>query len=195
MSKTIFSDLQVKAFRAGITPRTKSAQQWFRQQINKMGSINRNELLKAEELKKVSAPQPGDMFSFFYDPKHKDTLPYYDRFPLIIMVDEAPGGFYGLNLHYLPVALRAKFFDALMDTMTNKKYDNTTRLKVSYQMLKAVSKMKYFKVCYKHYLTEHVRSQIVKVEPTEWDIALFLPTQQFVGARLGHIYNKARRLG
>lgn len=35
----------------------------------------------------------GQMYMFYYDPKHKKTLPYYDRFPLIIMVGPAEGGF------------------------------------------------------------------------------------------------------
>ena len=61
---------------------------------------------------------------YFYDPKHKETLPYYDRFPLIIMVGPAPRGFIGLNLHYLPLATRAKFLDALLGTINNEKYSN-----------------------------------------------------------------------
>ena len=60
------------------------------------------------------------MNMFFYDPKHKDTLPYYDRFPLSVIIGPAKGGFYGLNLHYLPPVLRAKMLDALMDIATIK---------------------------------------------------------------------------
>ena len=28
----------------------------------------------------------GSMQMFFYDPKYKDTLPYYDKFPLAIIL-------------------------------------------------------------------------------------------------------------
>ena len=73
----------------------------------------------------------GNMYMYFYDPKHKETLPYYDRFPLTIVVEPAKGGFRGINLHYLPNALRAKFLDGLMDITTNKKYDESTKFSLS----------------------------------------------------------------
>lgn len=189
---SIFQDLQIKAFRSGVTPRTKEAQKWFRKQVSRMGKMNRWQLMKNEELSEVKRPSPGQMFMFFYNPKLRETLPYYDEFPLIIMIDSAPGGFLGLNLHYLPLNLRARFFDALMDTMNNKKYDETTKLSISYGLLKQVSKMKYFKACIKHYLTDHVESQIVRVEPTEWDIALFMPLQKFKGANLSKVYSESK---
>lgn len=190
---TLFQDLQVKAFRAGVAPRTKSAQKWFQLQVQNMKNINRWDLMKNKELTDVKKPKVGEMFMYFYEPKHADVLPYYDTFPLIIMVDKAPGGFYGLNLHYLPNRERAKFFDALMGTMNNKLYDETTRMKVNYQLLQSVKKLKYFKACFKHYLTSHVESQIVRVDPTEWEIALFLPVQRFKKASIAQIYSDSRR--
>ena len=153
MANTLFQDLQVKAFRAGVKPRSDESMKWFRNQVKNMRNINRQSLLKDEAVKKVSRPRMGDMYMFYYDPKHKETLPFYDQFPLIIMVDRAPGGFYGLNLHYLPPNLRARFFDSLMDTMSNNKYDESTRLRARYSLLQSARKMRYFKPCFKHYLT------------------------------------------
>ena len=192
MANTLFQDLQVKAFRAGVKPRSEESMKWFRNQVKNMRNINRQSLLKDEAVKKVSRPRMGDMYMFYYDPKHKETLPFYDQFPLIIMVDRAPGGFYGLNLHYLPPNLRARFFDSLMDTMSNNKYDESTRLRARYSLLQSARKMRYFKPCFKHYLTSHVDSRIAKVEPTEWEIALFLPVQRFKGATATQVYKDSR---
>jgi hypothetical protein len=61
----------------------------------------------------------GKMYTFFYDPKHKETLPYYDLFPLIFVVGPAAGGFLGINLHYLPPVLRAKLMDSLYQILNN----------------------------------------------------------------------------
>lgn len=194
MASSVFQDLQVKAFRAGVSPRSKQSMDWFRKQVKNMRSINRQKLLKDDAVTKVSRPRMGDMYMFYYDPKHKDTLPFYDQFPLIIMVDRAPGGFYGLNLHYLPPVLRAKFFDALMDTMSNDKYDDSTRLRARYNLLQSSSKLKYFKPCFKHYLTKHVDSRIAKVEPSEWEIALFMPIQRFKGATSEQVYKNSRSM-
>ena len=129
---------------------------------------------------------------FFYDPKTKDKLPYYDKFPLAIVVDKAEGGFYGLNLHYLPPTLRAKFLDGLLDNLSDKRYDDNTKIAVSYQYLKKASSMKYFKPCFKHYLTNHVRSRFAVVPAPEWEIATFLPTADWQKGSASAVYRDSR---
>ena len=81
---------------------------WFRRRAYRIRRVNRNELMKEEPVEMRSKMAGGGMFMYYYDPKWKDKLPYYDQFPLTIMVEKAPGGFYGLNLHYLNPILRAK---------------------------------------------------------------------------------------
>jgi len=189
----LFQTLEYEAFRAGITPRSRESREWFRKKARSM-RVNRSQLIQEDEIQLKSRSVTGAMFMFFYDPKHKKTLPYYDTFPLIIVVGPADGGFIGLNLHYLPIPLRAKFLDALMDTTNNKKYDNSTKFALSYEMLKSASKMKYFKPCYKHYLTKHVRGKMAFVPAPEWEIATFLPTADFQKASAGTIYGQSRSM-
>jgi len=191
MANSFFEKMQLQAFRAGIKPRTDESQDWFRDKLRNIRNINRQTLLRDSAVTRVTRPRMGEMYMFFYDPKHKETLPYYDTFPLIIMVEKAPGGFYGLNLHYLPPVLRAKLFDAL--TLTNNRYDETTRFKARYRILQSVRKLRYFKPCFKHYLTNHVESRIVKVEPPEWEIAMFMQTQRFKKSKAGAIYKDSRQ--
>jgi hypothetical protein len=133
------------------------------------------------------------MYHFFYDPKTKEQLPYYDVFPLIFMVGKAENGFYGINLHYLPPQLRAKLMDALYDVVSDKRYDENTKLRLSYNLLQGAAKYRYFKPCFKHYLTKHVQSRFVEVLSTEWDIALFLPTERFRGANKQKIWSDSRK--
>ena len=106
----LFQKLEIEAFRAGINPRTDESREWFRKRLQRMRSVNRLDLQKETETS--NSPVIGSMSMFFYDPKYKDTLPFYDRFPLAVIVGPAPGGFYGLNLHYLPPILRAKMLMA-----------------------------------------------------------------------------------
>jgi hypothetical protein len=134
------------------------------------------------------------MYMFFYDPKHKDTLPYYDQFPLIFVIGDAKGGFMGLNLHYLPPILRAKLLDGLIDLKNNDKYNETTRLKLSYELLNGSSKFKEFKPTIKHYLTAHVKSRLALVPPSEWEIATFLPMAQWKGASSNQVYKQSRKM-
>jgi hypothetical protein len=189
---SLFDKLESEAFRKGLSKRSKEAQTWFRKQVQGMGQINMHKMMKDDRLVKKSRPRVGDMFMYAYDPKHRKTLPYYDRFPLTIMVDKAPGGFYGLNLHYLPLKQRAIFLDNLSAIANNKRYDETTRLKLSYALLKGASKFKYFAPCFKHYLTSQVDSKIMKVEASEWDIAIFLPTENFAKAKKSKVWKDSR---
>ena len=189
----LFQKLEYEAFRAGITPRTKESRDWFRKKARAM-RVNRSQLMQEDEIQLRSRSATGAMFMFFYDPKHKKTLPYYDSFPPIIAVGGAEGGFIGLNLHYLPIALRAKFLDGLMDTTNNKKYDESTKFAISYNMFKSASKLKYFKPCYKHYLTKHVRGRLALVPAPEWEIATFLPTADFQKASTSTIYGQSRSM-
>ena len=188
----LFQKLEFEAFRKGITPRSKESRAWF---MNKAKNLNvsRSKLMKEDPIELRSRPAVGKMYMYFYDPKHKETLPYYDRFPLIIMVGPAPRGFMGLNLHYLPLATRAKFLDALLDTINNERYDESTRFRLSYEMLKRASKLKAFRPCLKRYLSSHVRSRLAMVPAPEWEIATFLPTSDFEKASSSEVYKDSRR--
>ena len=188
----LFQKLELAAFRKGITPRTAESRAWFQKQAGYLGRINNNALLKEPALKTESDQIPGGMFMYFYDPKTKDTLPYYDKFPLTIIVGPAAGGFTGLNLHYLPMALRAKFLDALMDITSDKKYDDNTKFNLSYNTLKKASKMRYFKPCFKRYLTANVKSRFARVPASEWEIATFLPTASFEKASKTTVWKDSR---
>lgn len=189
---SLFDTLQAKAFRAGINPQTKEAQNWFKKRIGELGDINRRKLLKDDALEKSTAEIAGSMYMYFYDPKYKKTLPYYDRFPLTIMVEPAPGGFYGLNLHYLSPNVRARFLDALMETAP-KNINDKSRLRLRYDLLQGTKKFKEFQPCFKHYLTDHIKSDMVRVPMTEWDIAIFLPTEQFEKVKAETVWRYSRK--
>jgi hypothetical protein len=139
-------------------------------------------------------PMVGSMYMYYYDPKHKKTLPYYDRFPLVFPYRKVEGGFMGLNLHYLPLNYRAKLMDALYDVANNDKFDETTKLKFNYSILSNASKFKYFAPCIKHYLTDQVRSRFLYVYPSEWDVALFLPLERFQGATKQKVWAESKKL-
>ena len=188
----LFQKLGYEAFRAGVTPRTRESMTWFRQKAHRIRRVNRRELMKEDPIELRSTFRPGNMFMFFYDPKTKDTLPYYDKFPLVIVVGKAPGGFYGLNLHYISPILRARLLDALLDNTTDKRYDENTRFKVNYAMLNRTSKLRFYKPCFKHYLLDHVQSRLAHVPAPEWEIATFLPMADWRKSRASAVYKLSK---
>ena len=190
---SLFDTLQAGAQRAGIEARTKESRNWFRKKVDELGSkVTPRKVLKDDALDPVSKEIAGNMYMYFYNPKYKDELPYYDRFPLVIMVEPAPGGFYGLNLHYLSPIVRARFLDALMDTAP-KNINDKSRLRLRYDLLKSVKKFKEFQPCFKHYLTSNVQGRMVRVPMTEWEIAIFLPTEQFKKVKKETVWRYSRK--
>ncbi len=198
MASKIFDDILLKGIRSGQIPaRTSAARDWYREQAS---GVARSKIQEDSFIRQMGTDRYenrfrlGHMYMFLYDPKHKDTLPYYDRFPLIFPINRAKGGFLGMNFHYLPLQLRARLMDALYDVTTNDKFDETTKLKTSYNILNSAAKYKEFKPTVKHYLTDHVRTRLVYINPTEWDIALFLPTERFEGASKTKVWQDSRKI-
>lgn len=176
---SLFDTLQAGAFRAGIQARTDKSRNWFSRRVKELGTVNRNKLMRDDALESTANPKVGDMIMYFYDPKMKKELPYYDKFPLTILVQPTKGGFQGLNLHYLSPNVRALFLDRLMELAPKNITDSTRLARIRYNTIKGANKYKEFRPCFKQYLTSQVKSKIVRVPMTEWEIAVFMPTQQF----------------
>ena len=189
MAGRLFDKLEQEAFRAGIAARTKASMEWFRSTVSNR-KVSRAALIGDGPTR--SRQVYGSMYNFQYDPKTKATLPYYDRFPLCIPVQKAKGGFYGLNLHYLHPLVRAQFLDSLYDITNNDKYDRSTKFKLTYQVLKSTSRMKFFKPCLKHYLSGHIKSPLLLIEPADWEIAIFLPTESFRKVDKNTVWSESR---
>ena len=158
---------------------------WFNQQALLLGRqrITPNALMRNSEEERLKARIiPGNLYMYFYDPKMKAELPYYDRFPMVLPYKSVPGGFFGLNLHYLPYQMRVVLMSRLLAFKTNDKMDGNTRIKLSWQLLDGVSKYAAAAPCVKHYLLPHVKSPFRKVEAKDWGTAMLLPVERFVGA-------------
>lgn len=192
---TIFDGILKQGVRQGIVPaKSKAAREWYRTQAGKLTSnVAPSRFSRGMETRKTESMELGQMYAFKYDPKMKKELPYYDTFPLIFPISFDNDGFYGINFHYLPPILRAKLMDALYSTLTNKNYDDSTRVRISYSILQSASKFRYFKPTLKKYLRAHVRSQFLEINVNEWDMALFLPTESFRKADTGRVWEESRK--
>lgn len=171
-----------------------NSRMWLREQAQNIRQVNNPRNLLSQNDRMVTSVSVGRMYLFMYDPKTKEDLPYYDRFPLIFPFQKVTGGFYGINMHYLPHILRARLMDALYSIVNNTATDDTTKLKLSYRLLNSSSKFRFFKPCVKHYLNSHVKSRFLWVPAQQWDTALFLPLERFVGANKQQVWRNSRRM-
>lgn len=162
----------------------------LRDKIKNDGAAVNNKSAKwfAETIKKnirghqVSKPMPGKLYTYMYDAKHKDTLPYWDKFPLIVYLGIGTQGtsrlMYGLNLHYIPPKARQQFLEELLKQYSSTPLiSNNTKLKIDW------SKVKGFKGAdkmIKAYLPSHIKGPLIEIKPADWANVVLLPTQQFM---------------
>ena len=167
---------------------TRKSGAWYRQAVASIADKARaGTLMRKGQL--LGRPSGGRLNLFFYDPKFKKTLPYYDTFPLVLPIDTFKGGFLGINLHYLPINLRIRLLDRLIDDTNNVKFDATTKIVADYQSLKNV---RLIKPALKKYLAGKVQSKFRRIDADEFTIAALLPVARFKKASIAQVHRDSR---
>jgi hypothetical protein len=158
---------------ATLTSDARQALQWFNQEVKGLR-------FRANVFQNKGMPEIGKMYLFVYDPKYKETLPFFDAFPLTIPIQYYNDGFLGLNLHYLPPAFRSSLFEQLLIIKNNDKFDTSTKLNVTYKLLKNSStRFAGFQNCVKRYLFNHRQSSFSQIHPQFWAYVVLLPLQNW----------------
>ena len=190
-TKKLIDRIQASLAKEGLQPRTAAARTWLRSKVKDLTPSKTALMRDQERLRNKS--MIGRMYFYFYDPKTKDKLPYYDRFPLVIPIEKYNDGFLGLNLHYIHPKHRMVLLDKLSDTMSNDTYDEKTKLKINYRYLAAASRIFEANPCIKRYLFTQIQSRFLEITADEWDIAAMLPVESFVGATTSKVYADSRK--
>ncbi len=196
------ADKIVTDFLNTVKSKSRKAMDWFRSIVGKTrsaafpASTGRKEIMGGRNIGITRDPEIGKMYLFQYEAKLKDTkykvrsgpnagslvhvLPYWDRWPLIFPFDHARGGFYGINLHYLPVGARIELMTALMKAQgeSNRPLDKDYNLTLSYNIIKG---FKPAKRCIKRYLRTHLQTSLYGITGEDWSYAAALPLQKFEG--------------
>ena len=147
---------------------------WYRRNIADLGNrATAAALMRSGKLNGI--PSKGRLNFFFYDPKYKQVLPLYDRFPLVLPLETIPGGFMGMNFHYIRPVQRISLLNNLQRYASGG-MKSTTRIDATYDGIKNV---KIARNTIKKYLYSHVRSSFLRVDFDEAALAVMLPVQQF----------------
>ena len=147
---------------------------WYRKNVADLNNrVTAAALMRSGKLNGI--PSRGRLNFFFYDPKYKQVLPLYDRFPLVLPLETIPGGFMGLNFHYIRPVQRVSLLNNLQRFATGG-MKPSTRIDATYDGIKGV---RITKNMIKKYLYGHVRSSFLRVDFDEAALAVMLPVQQF----------------
>ena len=162
---------------------------WFRDKIKEFGQPGAMDLIR--DGKQRRTPFFGRLNMFFYDPKLKTKLPYYDTFPLVLPLERYPDGFLGINFHYLPINLRIRLLDRMVDFSNNTKFDESTILDVDYTGVKGI---RLVKPTLKRYLSGRVKTNFRRIDADEFTVATLLPVQRFRKASDQEVYRDSRKM-
>ena len=188
-TRTLIDRIKESLARQGFEKRSREARNWLKAKIGALKPTKGDLMRDKQRLRERSFI--GRMYFYFYDPKTKDSLPYYDKFPLVIPIERYPDGFLGLNLHYISPKQRILLLDKLSVLLTDNNYDEKTRLRISYDYLARASKMYQAKPCIKRYLFSHIQSRFLEITADEWDIAVMLPVESFVKAKKNKVWSES----
>ena len=190
MAKRLIDRIKESLAKSGYAPRSREARAWLKSKVPSLRPTKGELMRDRERFKNQSII--GRMYFYYYDPKTKDSLPYYDRFPLVIPIERYSDGFLGLNLHYIHPKQRILLLDKLSDTLSNNRFDEKTKFRVNYDYLVAASTAFEAMPCIKRYLYTNITSRFLEIPADEWDIAALLPVQQFTASE-SKVYADSRK--
>ena len=153
---------------------------WYKKKVADLSNrISAARLMRSGNLKQ--SPEFNKLYFFRYDPKLKAILPYYDTFPLVMPIQSAPGGFLGINFHYLPIPLRMR----LLETLDKRGFRG------DYRKLKNIREVK---PTIKHYLRKQFASGFLELEEDDYAPSIFMPVAQFRKAGASQVWRDSRRM-
>jgi hypothetical protein len=172
---------------------------WMRDTIKQLNSVEdisvEEKFLRDEKRVKsrTTFKRPGQMFMFNYQPLTRANLEYYDTFPLVFILELHNDGFLGINLHYLPPQLRERLFLNLIKFSSGSFENEDTRLILRYKyMMTQPLIRRLITPCIKKYFYRRMDSYILKIPPSDWYIATFLPLSRFKKKHYGGVWRDSR---
>lgn len=173
-----------------LDPRMEIGRNWLLHKVKSLRPTPANLMADREALR--NRTMIGRFYFFFYNPKMKETLPYWDRFPLVVPIARYNDGFLGLNLHYIPPKDRLILLKKLSVYATGSLNDERTRLRLTYPILQATHRAYEATPCIKKYLYPHVQSRFLEIPANEWEIAAALPVQMFKKESASAVWSESK---
>lgn len=164
---------KIKGLKGGLRNQFSStnAAKFYREAETK---VNPNLLKRRAEL--------GDLFCYYYNPKYRATLPYYDMFPMIMLIGAEKETFLGINFHYL----RPKWRAVLLDRVSAKLGSGLPRWSKLRQIRQIAPTIK-------RYRFDHIMRRVIPIEENEQEIAIFLPTERFKKSAKAKVWADSER--
>lgn len=150
---------------------------WYTNKIREFSKITPRQMMGDTSMY-TTKPRKGEIYSFFYDPKLKDSLPFYDTFPLVLPLSSDKTSFLGLNFHYISPKDRMALLKLLQ-----KRGRGANKLVITWDTIVSFAASNYANYCIKRYLFSHMKSPLRRIETEDIPTALLIPVERFVKKR------------
>ena len=174
--------------------RTEEALRWYQEQMRSV-RLNAREFMLVAPLDKTRRILTGRFYTYYYERKYKDVLPYYDIFPVTLIIDADSNSFSGLNFHYLAPRYRVLLLKELYQYIVQddeEADDMTNKIRITWETLSKTAKLRWAKPCYKRYRLDHVIGPALEIEPDKWDVMAMLPLARFRKESIKKVYADSR---
>ena len=148
--------------------------------------------------------RPGRMYMFKYMPKMAKQLPYWDMFPVGLVMNTYPekGYFSMINFHYLPPILRAELMDSLypfviFPGVEQKDIGSSMRTRlntdrVDWNFMKKRLQMRGVVPAWKRYDYKQVVGNYLYIPPIGWDTIVMLPVERMRKSGINKVWQNSQ---
>ena len=174
--------------------RSEEALRWYQEQMRSV-RLSAREFMRTAPLNKTRRILTGRFYTYFYQPKYRDILPYYDIFPVTLIIDSDSNSFSGLNFHYLAPRYRVLLLKELYQYIVQddeEANDMTNKIRITWEILSKTAKLRWAKPCYKKYRLDHVIGPALEITPDQWDVMAMLPLARFKKESIKKVYADSR---
>ena len=171
---------------------TEDSLQWFRTNVRDL-KIKPQVIMRGLEAVSNTGLKQGGVYMFHYDAKWKDTLPYWDKYPIVVPLELYSDGFLGINIHYISPSMRVPLLQKMFEfTKDNEELEGDARMIIDYDTTQLESELRNAGPCIKRYLTSHIGARITRVPKEQWETLMMMPTAKF-NVNANTVYADSRR--
>jgi len=150
---------------------------------------NKYKQIKKQDIITGKRKSFGQIYHFVYNPKYKDILPFWDKYPVIILINMNSKHILGLNLHFVPTYTRKKIVNYILKVNASR-ISNNQPLMVKYSFLKRMIIKLRATICIRKYIISRMSSRVIT--PIGYkdyvDAVIELKTKRIYGMTQDQIY-------
>jgi hypothetical protein len=190
-NESFFQKAHKQAKQKSLLTRNKVTREFYHNYAAEFGLNYRSRQMIKTGGRKTNNVVVGRMYFFRYKPEAAEES--YDSWPLLLSLYEDGDNISGVNFHHLNYKYRIIQLGRMLDYLNNQEYKKTSRLYASKfrRTLWTHRLFKHSKASYRQYRIDQIQSKIIEVHPLDWELAITVPTEKFMGIR-GNLVDRNR---